>query len=426
MIISFSKEKTHEFAKSLPLLLLLIFVTDVLNPSLSVKNTLMELDLSAITESQGSGALVKQVYMILLLFFSIYMWGTHSDRAEVKSVNRSTILLLSLFSLMFASMIWSDFIMLTAKRAIFQTMLVIVIYSSVMLLGSTKRVMETIYIYFVALAAYICLFTIVFPGYAFDVGGEMSAFYTAKNYLGLVAFFGCSISYYFVGLNKRHSGKMLALWLLILLLTQSKTSISLMGMIFAYNAISRNHLLISLTTRTFLFTVLGIFFIVPLVTYFYSSVDFFDVYGSFFGTIDLTGRGQIWQLSIEQVNQNPFLGVGFAAFWGTGVIPDMFNIQYSFLQFINQSHNGYIDTLVQLGTVGLVVVLTMMMSLWKELMSIKNTFLINTFFFCVIHNVTESSFVRDSHLVWIMILFMLSISFLENNTKEVENTSPQQ
>ena len=197
-----------------------------------------------------------------------------------------------------------------------------------------------------------------------------------------------------------------------------------MAMVFLYNNFSKNDLLLSMTTRSFLFIVFSALIVVPVTTYFYSSTNLFDIYGDFFEKIDLTGRGEIWQLSIEQVNSHPFWGIGYAAFWGTGTVPDVFNVPYRFFQFINQSHNGYIDLLVQLGVIGLVLVMLMMSFLWKEILILRNKFLINIFFFYMIHNVTESSFIRDSHLAWCMVLFTLAVSFLEsNNDSKTHNFS---
>jgi len=417
MIISIQKEKAHLFIKSLPLLLLLAFVTDALSPTFYIKDTLMSLDLYEITTVQGSGDLFKQLYFVLLLFFSIYMYMTCGQENRPKQVTTSTLMLIFIFLLMIVSVMWSDYPILTVKRIIFQSMLTMIIYLSILTIGSVSRVMETLYFYFFGLAIYVTLFAILLPHFSFDVGGELSSIYKGKNYLGFVAFIGSTISLYFFNLEKENSGKVLALWLIILLLSQSKTCIAVMVMVFLYNLVSRNHVLLNLTTRLFLFAVALIFIIIPTITYFYSSVSFFSIYGGFFGTIDLTGRGEIWQLSIEQINSHPFFGVGYASFWGTGTVPDVFNVQYRFFQFINQSHNGYIDVLIQLGVVGLIMVITMLTSLWKELILSKNIFLINVFFFCIIHNVTESSLIRDSHLVWCMVLIILATIYLDNNNE---------
>ena len=66
----------------------------------------------------------------------------------------------------------------------------------------------------------------------------------------------------------------------------------------------------------------------------------------------LSGRDELWQIVWQQVKNEPLVGHGFGAFWTEGKGREL-------VQTWNprQSHNTYLDVLLDLGTVGLLIVL---------------------------------------------------------------------
>jgi O-antigen ligase len=75
---------------------------------------------------------------------------------------------------------------------------------------------------------------------------------------------------------------------------------------------------------------------------------------------DLTfsGRINIWMILTDQIRQNPLLGTGYGAYW-TGANPG--SPSYVMLErlwfYPNEGHNGYLDVINELGTLGGVVLL---------------------------------------------------------------------
>lgn len=69
-----------------------------------------------------------------------------------------------------------------------------------------------------------------------------------------------------------------------------------------------------------------------------------------------TGRTEIWEIVFDEVSQHPWLGIGYGAYW-TG--PIMGTPSYELirqLQFYpGSAHNGYLDTLNDLGRIGLLL-----------------------------------------------------------------------
>jgi exopolysaccharide production protein ExoQ len=77
--------------------------------------------------------------------------------------------------------------------------------------------------------------------------------------------------------------------------------------------------------------------------------------------LTFTGRSQIWEVINEQIARNPILGTGYGAYWAG---PLESSPSYEMLQRLNfyptQSHNGYLDVVNDLGTVGAFVLIGFM------------------------------------------------------------------
>lgn len=72
----------------------------------------------------------------------------------------------------------------------------------------------------------------------------------------------------------------------------------------------------------------------------------------------LTGRSEVWAELVPVVEQRPVLGCGFGSFWTSG--------RQDFYR-INFAHNGYLDTLLELGAVGLALYTVWLLSCARKL-----------------------------------------------------------
>jgi len=67
---------------------------------------------------------------------------------------------------------------------------------------------------------------------------------------------------------------------------------------------------------------------------------------------DLTGRTDLWHLLMIEINRHPLQGIGYGAFWLNVGSPSQYIIDA--VHWIPlQAHNGYLDTLNELGAIGL-------------------------------------------------------------------------
>jgi O-antigen ligase len=119
-----------------------------------------------------------------------------------------------------------------------------------------------------------------------------------------------------------------------------------------------------------------------------------------------TGRTEIWQAILPVALRNPIFGVGFGSFW---IAPP---ISYSLSIMVNESHNGYLDVFVELGLVGLILFLVFLLCFYRDARkALAYDFQWASFGLCmlliiVIHNITESSFLRPTNHMGAVMIFL--------------------
>jgi exopolysaccharide production protein ExoQ len=70
----------------------------------------------------------------------------------------------------------------------------------------------------------------------------------------------------------------------------------------------------------------------------------------------LTGRTQIWSAVIDSIAKRPLLGYGYDAFW-LGLDGESYRIILTVSWELAQAQNGFLDVMLEMGFLGLVVVL---------------------------------------------------------------------
>ena len=123
----------------------------------------------------------------------------------------------------------------------------------------------------------------------------------------------------------------------------------------------------------------------------------------------LTGRTEIWNRVLNE-DINPLLGAGFYSFW-LGDRPE--NISGKFWFHLNEAHNGYLDTYLNSGLLGVFLLLALLLSstkaIQKELVRGRNenTVLKLSYVASIaIYNLTESAFNRMD-IVWLALLLVI-------------------
>jgi exopolysaccharide production protein ExoQ len=137
-------------------------------------------------------------------------------------------------------------------------------------------------------------------------------------------------------------------------------------------------------------------------------------FASALGRTSLSARPEIWHIVISQ-QTNPLLGAGYESFW---LGPRLERIWTLYMGVINEAHNGYLEVYLNLGYVGLLLVLLFLAAVYrnickrmKQFSSIASlTLAIWTAF--VFHNTTEADF--RSGVMWLVfVLAALAVSGVE-------------
>ena len=120
----------------------------------------------------------------------------------------------------------------------------------------------------------------------------------------------------------------------------------------------------------------------------------------------LTGRTELWDDVLRIAADHPILGVGYGSFW----IGNTHNLWDKHIWGPTQGHNGYVDVYVELGIVGVLLLAGVIISAYRGILqTLKWNFDLGVLLFVyltviVLHNVTESSYLRGSVDLWFVFL----------------------
>ncbi|MDE8652297.1 O-antigen ligase family protein [Novosphingobium album (ex Liu et al. 2023)] len=141
-----------------------------------------------------------------------------------------------------------------------------------------------------------------------------------------------------------------------------------------------------------------------------------------------TGRTVIWQAMWAYHRDNPLLGSGFGSFWNIGPNSPIYHYGRGWVFNVTQAHNGYLDLLVQIGPIGLaLVIFAVAINPLLRLLGSPQTegqsgaLIAATLVFCLGHNLTETTlFDRDSIG---QVFLMLTLASLWTLTRSSADTS---
>jgi len=125
----------------------------------------------------------------------------------------------------------------------------------------------------------------------------------------------------------------------------------------------------------------------------------------------LTNRTLIWA-DLLKMKTNPIFGVGFESFWSAERVEQL---PEGFASHINEAHNGYLETYLTLGLVGLFILVGLLIAAFRKIrQGILSNFQFGRFrlgFFIVVvmYNWTEVSF-RGVHPLW-LIFYIIAMEY---------------
>lgn len=130
--------------------------------------------------------------------------------------------------------------------------------------------------------------------------------------------------------------------------------------------------------------------------------------GQFAGAVGrnptLTDRTQIWQILFD-IHTNPILGTGYQSFW---LGPRLERVWQMYGGPINEAHNGYLDVYLNLGLLGLFLLVGFLISGYRTIcrrldpLSSLGSLCLGLWAVLLFYNVTEAAF--QGGLIWMALL----------------------
>jgi O-antigen ligase len=367
-------------------------------------------------EQLSQSNLGNQLIWISLFGVGLYVVIMRFRRGARPAFNASILLLSTYIVLTLLSMSWALAPEISLRRSIQQILVVFVFTGVTMFVREKISVLNAM---FLVLAIAILLNTLLIPvipagslGYA--------GIYAQKNTLGAIAAICLIFSITYL-LSRGASFKIFTLIIAalsggLLIISQSKTSLGLAVIcpLLAAGIVTLSRMFRApfLVTTAVIAIAMGFLFFI-VVEGLQLSVS--DISLILFNDTTFTGRTYIWDYVLNFFDQRPWLGWGYQSFWSIGADAPSLKAD-NFVSGLNQSHNGYVDILLETGIIGFVVILAFLTSLiraidrsWKARADVA-ILLLSLTLFCSIHNLLESSLTRGFAVPWIVLLLVAGIS----------------
>jgi O-antigen ligase len=338
--------------------------------------------------------------------------------------------LLCLFYLyMGISVLWSDFASVSFKRwirTIGDLMMVLIVITDPNFMKAVPRMFRQWAFLLIPLSV-IFIKYYRHLGVQYDRAGQFEMWVgvtSHKNSLGQLA---CMSAFFFSWiLLSKYFKKLwifdiplllMSLWLLMG--SRTATSRTSLGVYFTGLAILLLLLLlkknVAVTRVAVTVTVWGLLIGNALVEYLYSR-ELIPWMAAMIGEDPtLTGRTLLWEELMKIAAQRKFLGSGFGGFWIGNIGNNLWEV---FQWNPGQAHNGYLDVYIDLGIVGLVFLICLIILVYRNILinlkydSDYGRYRLTLLAMILIYNITESSFIKPTSLLWFLFL-MISINIPE-------------
>ncbi len=126
------------------------------------------------------------------------------------------------------------------------------------------------------------------------------------------------------------------------------------------------------------------------------------------GDSTLTGRSEIWAAVWTMINQHPWLGYGFGAFW-RGFDGPSAQVWATVGATPPHSHNGVLDLWLDLGVAGVILAGgSLLVAGGRAVRALRSEWSVESVFpaamlaFLVLFNVTESTFLKQHSMFWVL------------------------
>jgi O-antigen ligase len=253
------------------------------------------------------------------------------------------------------SAIWAFNPAVSFSRFCTQVMMVTSIVVPALLADRTADLMRGLFLAFAVGA--VLNFIIVIDGPPRIVDGVFyyQGYFTDKNALGEYASIAVFLALHemlYPGLRRALGVVVVTISALLLFLSNSKTSI---GLVFLSPLLAASLVLIGKKMR--ISPAIALSPIVFLYILLYNTKIFNHISYVLYGNYTFSARTLMWDFVRYEIERRPLLGWGYQSFWQLGPNGPSVVDGWGWLKTMPHAHNGYFDTMLDMGYVGFVFLL---------------------------------------------------------------------
>jgi exopolysaccharide production protein ExoQ len=366
--------------------------------------------------ASGVARLENRIFWPAMVAISVVLVAKNRPRLAKLTWPPHIICLLAFLAFAGASVLWAFRPESSLIRFVQQVMVVTSCVLPAMLAARTADIMRGLFLCFV-LALFLNI-PFVISGTATVINNGVTlvdigcpGYFAGKNYLGECAAIGFLLSLYEMIYRGRRRvlgiiGGVIAIYLVYV--SNSKTAL---GLAFVAPFLAGIVLIArKITGISLAFILLSIplcYVVLSSVSHYNMNLLSYKVYGD----ATFTGRTIIWDFVQNEIDRRPFLGWGYESFWLVPGSP-VFSDAGGWVRQMPNGHNGYYDTMLDMGYLGLAFLLVFISATLHAVGRVADRdparawLVLSLALYVLIYNFLESLLMRGFEFEWLVFLIL--------------------
>jgi O-antigen ligase len=354
----------------------------------------------------------QRIFWPVMAAIAVVMAVRNWSRLSKNTFPPNMICLLAYLAFAGASSLWAFRPELSFIRFAQEVMVLTSIVLPAMIAARTTDFMRGVFLCF-ALAATVNMFFVFSnsPSLVLTLNGY-PGYFTGKNLLGEFAAIAFLLSLHEVlypGARRALGITIMIVSTLLLFWSNSKTAHGLALLVPLLAGLTL------ITARQMRLSPAIILVSIPICYILFSSLTGLNVYRvsyMLYGDSSLSGRSVIWEFASRMIDARPFLGWGYQSFWLVGSDAPSVVDAPGFVKTMPNAHNGYYDTMLELGYVGYALLLIFIFATLHGIGRVATRdrarawLLLSLALYVIIHNGLESTWMRAFDLMWVVFVIV--------------------
>jgi exopolysaccharide production protein ExoQ len=345
---------------------------------------------------------------------SVALAARHSNRVRKLTFPPHIICLLAYLAFAGASVLWAFKPEYSSIRFVQQAMVVTSILVPAMLADRTTDLMRGLFLCLMLASILNLCFIPSNPTLSVTLQNGYPGYFPSKNQLGEFAALACLVAFHeaYHPRFRRALGIFgVFIAILLLFLSNSKTAF---GLAILAPLLAR----VALIARKKTGISIAIFLsCIPFLYFVLSSTTGFNMYRiSYFlyGDPTFTGRTTIWAFASSEIDIKPFLGWGYQSFWLVGSDAPSVVDAPGWVKNMPNSHNGYYDTMLEVGYIGLTLLLIFITATLHAIGRLADRdpararLVLSLALYIILYNLLESFWMRGYETLWVVFLIVVA------------------